>query len=46
MERLTKTLTVVNEAARLVDKEVPAMWILWAYAEAYQTTGTEFKGAH
>jgi len=27
-----------------ITKEVPQMWILWAYVAEYQTSGMEFKG--
>ncbi len=26
--------------------EIPPMWILWAWVEAYQSMGIEFKGAN
>jgi hypothetical protein len=39
-------LAIAKEAAALVGKEVPAMWILWAYVDEYQRSMTSFGGAH
>ena len=30
----------------LVAKELPPMWILWAYVDVYQQDGKDFNGSH
>lgn len=43
---MEKNLTIAKEAAALVGKEIPAMWILWAYVDEYQRSQTDFGGSH
>jgi hypothetical protein len=35
----------IHESAKLVTTELPQSWIMWAYVEAYQTEGIEWRSA-
>lgn len=42
MENLMKA----QESAKLVDKNLTPLWILWTYLGAYELEGMEYKGGH